>query len=164
MAELSQQKREEIINFVINKLDELSTKDIHHMFNVTENHLTNASFNELFTIEFDKSGFTVEKLAEHVGVSKYTVNRCKKHSTKVSKERITRLCIGMGTDVNTCSDLLKLRGYCFTDSFIDRICIALLYTREKLSMIDCNIIISTIMQHNKNISHEDFKEFRDLMR
>lgn len=145
LAELSP-REEKLLNIIKEKLDnQTSFQD-------------KFKFNKLFNTEFDKQDKTIEKLAEYVGISGKTIERCKNTNVNVSKTIIIRLCIGMGSGVEPCKILLEEKGFILTNSFTDSFYTYLLSLKKPLSICECNNLIDAI--NKKYAGNPGFKKIR----
>ena len=146
MAELSQQKREELFDKLI--------KNYHSC----EKNQSPYLFENLFLEEMIKRKIKEMDLAVYCGISDRTIRRYRNNAFSVSTRTIIILCIGMGTGKEKCEEMLNAKKFKFTNSSTDSFYKSILELREPLSVDVVNEFIDKFNDMHK--SNPAFKKIQ----
>ncbi|MGN1139197.1 MAG: helix-turn-helix domain-containing protein [Ruminococcus sp.] len=151
MAELSQQKREELFDKLIKN------------YNNFEENQSPYLFENLFLEEMIKRKIKVKVLAERCGISDRTIGRYRNDAFSVSKRTIIILCIGMGTGKEKCEEMLNAKKFRFTNSSTDSFYKSILELREPLSVDVVNEFIDKFNDmYKSNPAFKKIQRFRNI--
>ena len=151
MAELSQQKREELFDKLIKTYNDFE-----------ENH-SPYLFENLFLEEMIKRKIKVMDLAVYCGISDRTIRRYRNNAFSVSKRTIIIFCIGMGTGKEKCEEMLNAKKFKFTNSSTDTFFKSILELNIPLSVDTVNEFIDKFNDMFKsNPAFKKIQRFRNI--